>query len=897
MTYAGNTKRKVTRFQQYTTETIRQFVAGEGANTIIENFSKSRITSSTTFEKKLYRIAIDEAIERENTICPETRSKWHFYAYSKDNYDLTIKGPKPGNDSWVIMLRFATSPAKLAEIGFYRRDEDKRISRTPRRTSLEEMSSEDLFHAKEYDINQYSFLILQSLQTMITLHMPTMDAMIEMEETCNYDWSLYDDIPRDYGVDFSFRSHKDLVDDDGNLVSYFLSARPSDDDDDGNGNVLGATIEEELEVIETICGRNNMFVNPPFHENLQEHKTVTKIMHVCRDQIDDILQKDQTETDPYESGEDPVLECMLASSGDGAPANSEFTILQRARMEEEEPTSDREDGKEGSSDAHDDGTPVAFGLTRKFGTFRPFAAGFHWMLEGMRLRGNALDDFTRFFISQYRPTEAMQKAIMSPRDPRQAEEEMPFYLGAFYRTAAIGCAQKKKTSGSDSDSDDSSIESGGEEVSVSPKEVHEHMLERAKEYPFVLAVLQDLRFLEIIVLLQCTEKTGSAELYIAAIRLMVPFLMTCNAPNYIRIAMETLSWWETASDAERVLFEACVLTARTAKDQPAFLDRLQEMTNTFYRCVTGKTMTPGTEKKMEKTCLNMADNQRVKKQAEEFRNQRKREHKSKYTAKESLRHTMIFVRLCCTIGKMNLFGEAPPFLDLKGEVEASADCLEIPITGEAVASAVLDAYDIGLSRGNDYADKFVLSGPTIERPVSGEDGVPIGYLLKKAKALKAEMDSIINLRTSVKYTEIDKAATSVGRNAGGPKLKLVKEIKKIRASWRSMPRTYKNLVTETLGNNDATVSDLVDCPVLIRTDFFRKHERIKKEWKDEIEAKVRERSLTSKDEREDILEAQIYSLAPEVIAREEFNVQIPFRLTDDGGVDDPDLSDTDQDEE
>jgi hypothetical protein len=144
------------------------------------------------------------------------------------------------------------------------------------------------------------------------------------------------------------------------------------------------------------------------------------------------------------------------------------------------------------------------------------------------------------------------------------------------------------------------------------------MIQRAKEYALAMEVLQDLRRMELLVLFRDIEKTSSADLLIATLRIILGYLTVSNARNYIRITVDMLVWWETASEAEKILFEHCILTRRTANGKPVFVDRLQEMFNTVFRFKCGDTWYPGLAHKVLKTALNLGEIQEQKKAATGF---------------------------------------------------------------------------------------------------------------------------------------------------------------------------------------------------------------------------------------------------------------------------------------
>ena len=183
-----------------------------------------------------------------------------------------------------------------------------------------------------------------------------------------------------------------------------------------------------------------------------------------------------------------------------------------------------------------------------------------------------------------------------------------------------------------------------------------------------------------------------------------------------------------ASEAQKIIFEQFVLTRPTVHGKSAFVDRIQEMMNTTFRFKTGDTMVPGTKDKMMQTALGFRKLQQQKKANENFRNKNLRI-ASGITRKEARRHNSVFVKLYVAVRQMNLFGEGPPRIGTSRKTrDAQPDVLEAPGFRKDQSASCLNAYPSGQFRAKLYVRKFVLFGPTPERPYSGEDGVPINFL-------------------------------------------------------------------------------------------------------------------------------------------------------------------------
>lgn len=819
--YLGCGKPKVSRFQKFLSETIESFV-GQGRMMLVETLSKYTISASTSFQKSEHHRRVIAALDSENHFGPTGKSKFNFYIMSKDNFDLTIKGAQPGNDSWVVPIRYCETEESLKKIGFYQEDQDKRISRE-RTLDRSDLNSNEICFPSEHEWKQLTVSVLQMLDSVMRLKLPTLEEAKTMISSEHYPWGEYSNIPRDYGVNLDCPESPRVQ--DGKRIIFSLSPREGaehEDADDGEDDLDATRREreefeqlEDLKHVKGLVSQNNLVVDLPFHENLNKKEVVQGMMYNIKSFVDDIAESDDSEDHP--SGELPVQDLMIPTSGDGAPTAIELKIKNCDMLK---PWRERE-----------------------FEKVQSFSGGFHWLKEVLERRASSLYDVVGFFVKQYRDTERKMKTVMQPHDPRQAEEEMPFYIAAFFRAAADEYASMTN------------------QKSVSPSEVHKHMLERACEDPLVLAILQDLRFVQIFVLFQCAEKTRSADLFIAAIRLILPFLMTANAPNYISIATETVVWWELASDAEKVIFENCILTRKTAKGKPAYLDRLQEMMNTYFRFKVGDTWTPSTKSLMEKAAFDVYSQEAHKRNIDNFRNQKPRGARTAYTAKEVRRHNSIYIKLYVRIRTMNLWGKGPIIVD--GFEHPSAH-LYSPGSSNELDAEVLRSYAIGQSRLVEYIDKYFLDGYTVERQTNSETGVQIGFVGKSVEQEKKMKDARKTLRISIESKAVEKAAKDVGRNNGGPKTQLWNEISLVRSAWKkSIPESCLDRINQARKRDK--VDEIASCLAFIRSELFSKDHNARATMEKELLEKS-SAAENRRDERELIVQDPIFSLSDIEIA-------------------------------
>ena len=134
-----------------------------------------------------------------------------------------------------------------------------------------------------------------------------------------------------------------------------------------------------------------------------------------------------------------------------------------------------------NADVQEEGSLVE---DRKYKLSSFLMTGFHFMMEFLTMRGRISCSYTAFFARKWRPKEPQLDWIYIIRDPNEALHELREYMLAHYRTAAE--------------------ESG----TTDPVRIHKYMLDRAIKVPTCVAVLLDLRLLEILFMIRDSEKAG-----------------------------------------------------------------------------------------------------------------------------------------------------------------------------------------------------------------------------------------------------------------------------------------------------------------------------------------------------------------------------------------------------
>jgi hypothetical protein len=108
------------------------------------------------------------------------------------------------------------------------------------------------------------------------------------------------------------------------------------------------------------------------------------------------------------------------------------------------------------------------------------------------------------------------------------------------------------------------------------------MLDQAKQYPMVMAVLSLMQLLDIVLMLRDAKKLKCLELLITVACMSIALYACTNAPRYLRIGVELVAWYKTASEACKQLAENFVFYHETGNGKPIFVDRAHEIVNHYF---------------------------------------------------------------------------------------------------------------------------------------------------------------------------------------------------------------------------------------------------------------------------------------------------------------------------
>lgn len=235
-------------------------------------------------------------------------------------------------------------------------------------------------------------------------------------------------------------------------------------------------------------------------------------------------------------------------------------------------------------------------------TFTPFNGGFHTMLELHKMRGKLFGpSHMRQVWKLWRPSDAQQNWVFSPGDPNQVDDEMIWYHFGMISGSILELWEELM--GNDEPVD-----------GISAIDVHEFMLKKAKTCAVTQVVLNELRYLEVVLLLHQAEEAGDAEKFVTALKFASTLITTTHATKYTFIHAKFLIWWHCASDAEKTIFEKLVMTKKTIKGKTIYTDRFVEWMVRDNREDNGKFHRVGTQNKLTRGAMLMDDKKKLQQQ-------------------------------------------------------------------------------------------------------------------------------------------------------------------------------------------------------------------------------------------------------------------------------------------
>jgi hypothetical protein len=757
-----------------------------------------------------------------------------FLFQSLDNLGFMKAGLKAGRVEYTILTQYIVPRNELCEVGFYSDDPNRQICRQGGSTleelviRLEEEGKdpfEEIVFPNGFNANIYGFYNLCHMECALKLKLPNLQACREMLRAKAFDPTGYDGIPLNLGIDVSPQIAK-LDDSRKNRIPVFprkyerqgyrvREARAGGEPSDADYlSLLSAT---------------NAKLDYPFQVDLAKKATVQMLLTYSTEIQRKKAKKELVQINPGD--ERPVQEIMIPFAVDGSPGCQALEFI----------------------DQDVDSTPE--GQLPAFRDSRVFSGGFHALMKTIEVKSSLAEECVLFWISTYRPTEGKQKFVMFPRDPTQAIEEMLPYAMAMRRAAGDELAEYLGI------------------TEVSAAQVDEHMMSRAQQYPVCMQTLLDTRLTEVFFILRDSETTGSADLFMTAIRHMIPAFAANHNYKYVRIGIELCVWWATAPLAEQVIFENFVLTRKIASGKRLFTDRVQEMFNKLVRAECGDNMTQGNDVRMVRACLMQGEINDKKKMSQRLKTSRtthRWDSKNERNVKTSLFE--IYVRVYTKVRQMQIWhGALHPLLFVKrGAVKkASATVLESLKGAKFLNSRHLFAWSTGGLRAKQYFNEFYIkSRHRVKRSQTGEHGVDLTSLNTTQQKMEGLVDGKVKMGTSTDILQI----ISASKKRRAP---LVKEIRKIAESEDAdlEDEVRQHCLSDDLLKD--TVNELAMCLCSLRINHFKKNPQLPAEITERIRDDCRVVAESTLDQRITELGTILYKLPEEIVGQ--FATKITLR--------------------
>jgi len=267
-----------------------------------------------------------------------------------------------------------------------------------------------------------------------------------------------------------------------------------------------------------------------------------------------------------------------------------------------------------------DGSPIiaAHGINRQNDNLKSQClavfGGFHLMLEMYKKIGSVFQHtHLRAINSLFRFSTAAQDFVLNPSDPNQAEGEMFQRHLAFVLSALRALLHQKSkhkwkwNMDSDSSSDDESADDATEldVVEVCVAELLDFMTIRAAENTQAFVILMEMRFSEIIFLLQRSEYAANADMYCTGMKYALLLAVNSNAYKYVEMICNFFVERTCMSDCQRKVLDEFVMFRRTKYEKYIYSDRSVEWVMRDIRQYLGKYFKQSTTDQLRRLLMQM----------------------------------------------------------------------------------------------------------------------------------------------------------------------------------------------------------------------------------------------------------------------------------------------------
>jgi len=238
---------------------------------------------------------------------------------------------------------------------------------------------------------------------------------------------------------------------------------------------------------------------------------------------------------------------------------------------------------------------------------------FHALLKTFNAIGDLFANIIPWLIEIYRISAKRQDWYAHPGDSRQLEAEYPQILTFIYGSAAKHLADYLQRS-------------------PSVFEINQHMMNRAKKYPFCMVIVLYTRFAEVTKMMRKAESLGErgcVELYFTCLRFALPLFAMTHKTDYVRLINDYFVKWHCVSPAFKEIYRHFLYTQLTSTGFPIWLDLFMEMIIMDIRGYCGKVARWGLHKKLEYVVNQIPKRQRTGNVMESLRSGEQKEKATK----------------------------------------------------------------------------------------------------------------------------------------------------------------------------------------------------------------------------------------------------------------------------
>ena len=470
------------------------------------------------------------------------------------------------------------------------------------------------------------------------------------------------------------------------------------------------------------------------------------------------------------------------------------------------------------------------------------SGGFHLGKEGCTLLGKVFSPhFLRDMVEGWRPSLKKQDWFLFPGDPTQTYQELVEYRHAHYNVGICGALKSKASENNTSLA----------KTKITAREVKVHMVECARKSPLTMAMLIHLRFVEVMFMLQRSERTSNFELYQRVVRLLFPLFCVANASHYARTFSEEMRAVLLMSPAELALHGE-LFTRKTVNGKNIFPDKHFEWVVKWIRSFTGKKWSDAGNSENYVTDINMNLEELVKNRMSTtvgLPDLKDRDETSRPTTDPSDERkstqprvvSKVFAVMKCKLTEMNIY------LSDKEKTEVDESYLTEPQRSMFLKSDYLKLLSTGWGRAEEYFNTFTLpGGKHYDAKERGKAHCDIGIVnaLVSQDKLSLQSDIIMATTSNLRTMRLYKSYRAAWYKKA---IKRIEAACKTKLSENKDTEHHKGILASISSRNKAGISKLDSQFLLcdIRKRFFQVNKDVEKEWIEEINSEAVEASKTA----------------------------------------------------